>query len=132
MAQKMMQDLGHKLLQWAQLFGLIIVAIATIFAIGHQVYTMIAVMNVALADLLMLFIYLEVLAMVAMYLEMGKLPIRIPLYIAIVALARYLILDMKEMDSLRLIGVAGTALLLAVCVFVIRYGHYRFPYDKSE
>lgn len=132
MAQKMMQDLGHKLLQWAQLFGLIIVAVATIFAIGHQVYTMIAVMNVALADLLMLFIYLEVLAMVAMYLEMGKLPIRIPLYIAIVALARYLILDMKEMDSLRLIGVAGTALLLAVCVFVIRYGHYRFPYDKSE
>ena len=132
MAQKMMQDLGHKLLQWAQLFGLIIVAVATIFAIGHQVYTMIAVMNVALADLLMLFIYLEVLAMVAMYLEMGKLPIRIPLYIAIVALARYLILDMKEMDSLRLIGVAGTAMLLAVCVFVIRYGHYRFPYDKSE
>ena len=132
MPQKLMQDAGHKLLEWAQLIGLLIVAISTIFAIGHQVYSMIAVMNVALADLLMLFIYLEVLAMVAMYLEMGKLPIRIPLYIAIVALARYLIPDMKEMDSLRLLGVAGTALLLAVCVFVIRYGHYRFPYDKSE
>lgn len=132
MAQKMMQDLGHKLLQWAQLFGLIIVAVATIFAIGHQVYTMIAVMNVALADLLMLFIYLEVLAMVAMYLEMGKLPIRIPLYIAIVALARYLILDMKEMDTLRMLGVAGTAVLLAGCVYIIRYGHYRFPYAKED
>ena len=106
--------------------------VATIFAIGHQVYTMIAVMNVALADLLMLFIYLEVLAMVAMYLQAGKLPIRVPIYIAIVALARYLILDMKEMDNWRLLGTAATALLLALSVFVIRFGHYKFPYAKDE
>lgn len=126
------QHFGHQFLEWVQIGGLFIVAMATIMAIGHQISVMWLAELVTLADLLLLFIYLEVLAMVAMYLEMGKLPIRIPLYIAIVALARYLILDMKEMDSLRLIGVAGTALLLAVCVFVIRYGHYRFPYDKSE
>ncbi|MDX1268187.1 MAG: phosphate-starvation-inducible PsiE family protein, partial [Oceanisphaera sp.] len=66
------------------------------------------------------------------YLRSGKLPIRIPLYIAIVALARYMILDMKGMDSLRLITVAGAALVLAVAILVIRYGHVNFPYDKDE
>ena len=96
---ELMQKWAHKILEWGQLLGLIVVACATLIAISHQIYTMALVMTVTLADLLLLFIYLEVLAMVAMYLKMGKLPIRIPIYIAIVALARYLILDMKEMDT---------------------------------
>ncbi len=127
-----LQRVGHKILEWAQSTGLLIVALSTLYAIGQHILDMISNRGVALADLLMLFIYLEVLAMVAMYLEMGKLPIRIPLYIAIVALARYLILDMKEMDTLRMLGVAGTAVLLAGCVYIIRYGHYRFPYAKED
>ena len=127
-----LQRVGHKILEWAQSAGLVIVALSTLYAIGQHILDMISNRGVALADLLMLFIYLEVLAMVAMYLEMGKLPIRIPLYIAIVALARYLILDMKEMDTLRMLGVAGTAVLLAGCVYIIRYGHYRFPYAKED
>ena len=86
---------------------------------------------VTLADLLLLFIYLEVLAMVAIYLDSGKLPIRIPLYIAIVALARYLILDMKNMDTWRMLAVSGAALLMAIAVLVIRYGHARYPYEKN-
>jgi protein PsiE len=55
-----------------------------------------------------------------------------PIYIAIVALARYLILDMKALDTWRIIGVAAAALVLAVSVLVIRFGHTRFPYDKSD
>lgn len=129
---ELMQKWAHKILEWGQLLGLIVVACATLVAISHQIYTMLQMMTVTLADLLLLFIYLEVLAMVAMYLKMGKLPIRIPIYIAIVALARYLILDMKEMDTWRLFGVAGTALVLAVSVFIIRYGHYRFPYQPED
>ena len=129
---ELMQKWAHKILEWGQLLGLIVVACATLIAISHQIYTMALVMTVTLADLLLLFIYLEVLAMVAMSLKMGKLPIRIPIYIAIVALARYLILDMKEMDTWRLFGVAGTALVLAISVFIIRYGHYRFPYQPED
>lgn len=78
-----------------------------------------------------MFIYLEVLAMVSMYLESGKMPIRIPLYIAIVALARYLILDMKSMDAWQLVGVSASAFLLALTVLAIRYGHLRFPYESD-
>jgi len=68
--------------------------------------------------------------MVSIYLDSGKLPVRMPLYIAIVALARYLILDMKEMDVWKVIGVSAAALILAVTVLVIRYGHIKYPYDE--
>jgi protein PsiE len=118
-------------LEWMQDIGLVIIAIASIFAIGTEVLSMISLQKVALADLLLMFIYLEVLAMVSMYLESGKMPIRIPLYIAIVALARYLILDMKSMDAWQLVGVSASAFLMAVTVLVIRYGHLKFPYETD-
>ncbi len=87
--------------------------------------------EVTLADLLLMFLYLEILAMVAGYYQSGKLPVRIPIYIAIVALARYLVLDMKEMDIWRLLGIAAAMALLALAVLAIRYGHARFPYDDG-
>ncbi len=129
---KNVSAIGHKALVWIQDIGLLIIAIATIIAVGIEVASMVAAKTVSLADLLLLFIYLEVLAMVAIYLESGKLPVRMPLYIAIVALARYMILDMKSLDTWRMLGVAGAALLVALAVLVIRYGHARFPYDNKN
>ncbi len=126
------QNSGKKLLLIVQDLGLVIIAIATIVAIQAEVRAMIDVRTVTLADLLLLFIYLEVLSMVAIYLESGQLPIRIPLYIAIVALARYLILDMKSMETWRMLAVAGAASMMALTVLVIRYGHVRYPYKKDE
>ena len=55
-----------------------------------------------------------------------------PLYIAIVAMAGYVILDMKNLDTLRMLGVAGAVLVLALSILAIRYGHARFPYDEKE
>ena len=126
-----LKTLTHASLDLIQDIGLIIIALATMVAIGMEVMTMIRAEVVTLADLLLLFIYLEVLAMVAIYLKSGKLPIRIPLYIAIVALARYLILDMKDMNQWRMLAVAGSALILALTILAIRYGHVRFPYEKD-
>ena len=74
-----------------------------------------------MTDLLLLFIYLEVLTMVAVYYESGELPIKIPLYIAIVALARYLILDMKNIDTWRILGITAAILLLGASIIVIHY-----------
>jgi protein PsiE len=123
---------GHKILVLVQDVGLLIIAIATVVAVGIEVASMIKAGTVALADLLLLFIYLEVLAMVSIYLDSGKLPVRMPLYIAIVALARYMILDMKSLDTWRMLGVAGAALLIALSILVIRFGHARFPYGKTD
>ncbi len=108
-------------LLFAQDVGLILVAIATMVAIGIEVNIMITNSYVSLTDLLLMFIYLEVLTMVAVYYESGELPIKIPLYIAIVALARYLILDMKNIDTWRILGITSAILLLGLSIIVIHY-----------
>jgi protein PsiE len=112
--------------------GLLIIAVATVIATTQEVTTMIEARHVRLADLLLLFIYLEVLTMVGLYYGSGKLPVRFPLYIGMVALARYLILDMKEMDAWRMLAVTGAILMLALAVLAIRYGHTRFPYPQDD
>lgn len=124
--------LGKKAIFFAENIGLIIIAIATVIAVGIEVITMASVGSVSLADLLLLFIYLEVLAMVAIYLDSGKLPVRMPLYISIVALARYLILDMKNMDAWQMLSVSGAILIIAIAILVHRYGHTKFPYKDED
>lgn len=112
--------------------GLIVITLATLVAGIIEVRTMISAGTVTLADLLLLFLYLEIFAMVGVYFQSGQLPVRFPIYIAIVALARYLVLDMKSLDVWRMLGVTASMLLLAVAVLVIRYGHVRFPYQDAH
>jgi protein PsiE len=126
-----MNTASHSVITFIQDIGLLVIALATIIAMGMEISAIIGEKSVHLADLLLLFIYLEVLSMVSIYLDSGKLPVRMPLYIAIVALARYMILDMKNMDTMRMIGVAGATFIIACTVMLIRYGHIKFPYPKS-
>lgn len=127
-----LRTVGHKALTWIQDAGLILISIFTLVAVGYEISAIVAARIVTLADLLLLFIYLEVLAMVAIYLNSGKLPVRMPLYIAIVALARYLILDMKNLDTWRMLTISGSVLLVAIAILILRYGHNRFPYEERE
>lgn len=129
---KHLKDSGYKVLIIAEDIGLLVIAIATVIAMGFEIGSMINNMKVTLADLLLLFIYLEVFAMVGIYLKSGKLPVRMPLYIAIVAVARYMILDMKNLDTLRVLGLSGAILILTISIFAIRYGHTKFPYDDTK
>lgn len=123
---------SRRILYFFEGAGLVVIALATIYA-GYQ-ETMLMVNNarVSLADLLLMFLYLEILTMVGLYFESGKLPVRFPLYIAMVAMARYVIVDIKEMDNIRLLGVSASIVLVAVAVLVIRYGHVRYPYLEDQ
>ncbi|ABV86808.1 phosphate-starvation-inducible protein PsiE [Shewanella pealeana] len=129
---KMYRKYGITSIKAIEHLVLIIIAIATVVAIGQEIKHIFDVGAVTLADLLLLFIYLEVLAMVSHYAESGKLPIRMPLYIAIVALARYLILDMKAMDDWRIIAISLSTLTLAATVIVIRWGQLKLPYPRPK
>lgn len=111
---------------------LIVIAVATVIASMKEIWSMIDRLDVTLGDLLLMFLYLEVLAMVAIYLDSGKLPIRFPMYIAIIALARYLILEMKNLTEWEMIMVALTMLTVAAAVIVLRYGHLKLPYDDRQ
>ena len=123
------KDKSLKILELFELFGLSIISIATFYAFGLKVVMMVQAFNVTLADLLLLFIYLEVLAMVIIYLNSGKLPVRIPLYIAIVALARYLIIDMKNLDIYQILVIGITIILISLAILIVRFGHCKYPYN---
>jgi len=127
-----LKDSGYKALVIVEDIGLLVIALSTVIAMSFEIGSMFIAMRVTLADLLLLFIYLEVLAMVGIYLKTGALPVRMPLYIAIVALARYMILDMKNLDTLRMLGLAGAVFILAIAILSIRYGHTRYPYNDKE
>ena len=112
--------------------GLVVIGFATTVAIYQEIMVMVAAARVTLADLLLMFLYLEVLAMIGVYFKTGQIPVRFPLYIAMVALARYLILDAKEISEMRMLCVAGAILMLTLAVLVIRFGHVKFPYRDDE
>ena len=118
-------------LDFIEYVGLLVIAFATTTAMYHEILVMIGAQRVQLADLLLMFLYLEVLAMIGQYFKSGHLPVRYPLYIAMVALARYLVLDLKELTEMRMLAVATAITLLTLGVLIIRYGHVRFPYRED-
>lgn len=123
---------SQKILHRIEYVVLIIITLATIIAVGQEIYVIIDNMKVQIADLLLLFIYLEIITMVIVYLESGEMPVRMPLYIGMVALARYLILDMKALSEWEMLAIAGSILLVSFAVLVVRFGHIKYPYEKSK
>jgi len=126
------QQFNQKLLSLVEHIGLLVIAIATVIAMADEITTMVRALQVSLADLLLLFLYLEVLAMVGAYYRSGKLPVRFPLYISMVAMARYLVLDIKGMDGWHMLAITGSILLLTIAVLIVRIGHVRYPYPSDE
>lgn len=119
-------------LHYIEQVGLVIILIATLIAIWQEVLVMIDHRKVDLKDLLLLFIYLEIIAMIRIYYEQHRLPIRFPIYIAIVALARYVILDSKSLQQWQLLEISITIMILTISVLIVRYGHVQFPYPDSK
>ena len=104
-----------------QLIALVIILAATVIAFGIEIYQMITVQKVTLADLLLLFLYLEVLAMVRVFWESQSIQITLPLFIAITALSRFIILQGKSINPEILVYEAGAILLIALAILVLRF-----------
>jgi protein PsiE len=121
------QGFLRKLLRVSEFFGLTVVGISTTMAMANETWKMISTRLVTLTDLLLMFLFLEVLAMVKQYFRSGELPVRFPLYIAIVSLARELILNIERASELHILASSVAILLLAVGVLLIRYGQTRYP-----
>ncbi len=96
-----------------------LIGIATVFATCQEIYYLILNQSVQLADLLLLFIYTEVLGMVAVFYKSRRIPILLPLFIAITALSRMIILQGKGSDPQNLIYESGAVLLLAIACLIV-------------
>ena len=111
----------EKIVKQIQLLTLIIILISTVIAIGSELYQMFKIQTVTLADLLLLFLYLEVLAMVRVFWESQSIQITLPLFIAITALSRFIILQGKSINPEILVYEAGAILLIALAILVLRF-----------
>tara|TARA_B100000700_G_scaffold174832_1_gene193064 strand:- start:46 stop:438 length:393 start_codon:yes stop_codon:yes gene_type:complete len=111
----------EKIVKQIQLLTLIIILISTVIAIGSELYLMFKIQTVTLADLLLLFLYLEVLAMVRVFWESQSIQITLPLFIAITALSRFIILQGKSINPEILVYEAGAILLIALAILVLRF-----------
>ena len=106
-----------------QLALMVIILISTVIAVGIEIKNMFTNQSVTLADLLLMFLYLEVLAMVRVFWSQQSISITLPLLIAITALARFIILQGKEMDPAALVYEAVAILLIAGAIVVLRLRH---------
>ena len=115
-----------------QLVLMVIILISTIIAVGIEIKKMFIIQSVTLADLLLMFLYLEVLAMVRVFWDQQSISITLPLLIAITALARFIILQGKEMDPTALVYEAVAIVLIAGAIVILRlrpvsYTHLTLP-----
>jgi len=106
-----------------QLILLSIILVSTVIAVGIEIKTMFLNQSVTLADLLLMFLYLEVLAMVRIFWNQQSISITLPLLIAITALSRFIILQGKEMDPSGLVYEAVAIVLIASAIVILRLRH---------
>ena len=97
------------------------IAVLTIVATVQEILQIYAIGKVTLADLLLLFIYTEVLGMIGVFYASNRIPITLPLFIAMTAISRLIILQGKGMDASVLLYEAGAILIIALACLVVRY-----------
>lgn len=96
-----------------------LIGFCTVIAIGDYMYGMWIAQSVVLADLFMLFIFAEVVAMIGAFYNTERIPVTLPIIIAITALCRLIVLHSKEMESLDLIAEAGAIFILAGSAYLM-------------
>ena len=116
-----------------QLVAVIVVLISTIIAFFLEMKEMYDNKDITLADLLLMFIYIEVIGLVRSYWETQSVRITYPLIIAITALARFIILQDKESDPTNLIYISLAILIVAIATVIIRFRNSKYlKIDKSK
>ena len=112
-------NLVQKFISISERILLFIIAIATLYATAYEIIRMIDVKIVNLSDLFLLFIYAEVLGMVATFYVNNRIPVTLPLIIAMTALTRMIILQSKDVNAINIIYEAAGILILAISAYIM-------------
>ena len=112
-------NIWQKFIWLSERIILMIIAVATLFATGIEIYRLIEEQTVNLSDLFLLFIYAEVLGMVGAFYVNNRLPVTLPIIIAMTALTRMIILQSKDLDSINIIYEASGILILAGAAYIM-------------
>ena len=125
----MVDTVGEFLVDAFHFLALFAIGATTVWSAGAAFVGMVSQGGASLADILLLFIYLEIGAMVGIYFKTTQLPVRYLIYVAITALGRVLIeiVGAEHRTGMDILIVTGAILLLSFAVLVLRFGSYKFP-----
>ena len=123
----------NKIIRFIQVFAVLLIFIGSLIGFFQEIAHMVEIRKIQLADLLLLFIYVEVMGMIRVYLLQEEIRITYPLIIAITAISRLIILQKKDLDPAILIYEAVAILILAIAIIVLKMRFINFfKEDKSN
>lgn len=124
---------GSQIIKAIEKFLLALIAVLTLVAVAQELITVFQKGKVELADLLLLFIYTEVLGMIGIFYLSNRIPITLPLFIAMTAISRLIILQGKGMEPITLLYEAGAILIIALACLVVRFKPKNtYPYQNDD
>ena len=128
----MFDDIAASIIKFIEKSLLTIIALLTIVATIQEIIKIYDSGTINLADLLLLFIYTEVLGMIGVFYTSNRIPITLPLFIAMTAISRLIILQGKGMDASTLLYEAGAILIIALACLAVRYRPSRSYHYQNE
>ena len=128
----MFGDIAANIIKFIEKSLLTIIALLTIVATIQEIIKIYDSGTINLADLLLLFIYTEVLGMIGVFYTSNRIPITLPLFIAMTAISRLIILQGKGMDASTLLYEAGAILIIALACLAVRYRPSRSYHYQNE
>ncbi|MBV2120306.1 MAG: phosphate-starvation-inducible PsiE family protein [Candidatus Thiodiazotropha sp. (ex Ctena orbiculata)] len=129
---QIIEKLGDILVETFHIVGLFVIG-ATVVWSGVVAYMeMVSHGHATLKDILLLFIYLELGAMVGIYFKTRRLPVQFLIYIAITALTRLLTIDIKQMPNENILTITGAILMLTFAILVLRYRHSQAKGEQED
>ena len=128
-AETITESLGNTLVYWFHLLALFAIGASIVWSAARAFMVMAEQGHAKVEDILLLFIYLELGAMVGIYFKTNHMPVRFLIYIAMTALTRMLIgfINVEHVPGEGILIVSGAILMLAFAVLVLRYGSHRYP-----
>ena len=121
-----------ELINFSEKLLLALIALLAVAATGQEILAIVENRSIDLADLLLLFIYTEVLGMIGIFFVSKRIQITLPIFIAITAITRLIILQGKDMDMVSLLYEAGAILILSLAILAVRFrpkNHYSYQTD---
>ncbi len=122
----------NKIIRFIQVFSVLVIFVGSVIGFFQEILHMIDVKKIQLADLLLLFIYVEVMGMIRVYLLQEEIRITYPLIIAITAISRLIILQKKDLDPAILIYESVAILILAIAIIVLKMRYSNFFKENNE
>ena len=126
------EDVGNLLVNVFHLIALFVIGATIIWAAVAAYLEIMSHGRADLHDILLLFIYLELGAMVGIYFKTHRMPVRFLIYVSITALTRFLIIDIKEMSGDFVLIITGCILILALAILVLQFSNSKFSGSEED